>query len=143
VPGDTNGTNDVFVRDRRAQLTRRVSVGPAGQQANRDSSLPAISADGRFVTFTSYASNLVPGDTNNTGDVFVRDRKLQVTRRVSVGPGGQQANGGSVKPAISAHGRFVAFASSASNLVAGDTNNTTDVFVRDRKAQLTRRVSVG
>jgi hypothetical protein len=145
VAGDTNGAEDVFVRDRVAQVTRRVSVGPGGQQSNGGSFLPAISADGRFVAFNSLASNLVPPgvDTNNTGDVFVRDRKVQVTRRVSVGPGGQQANGDNFEPAISAHGRFVAFTSEASNLVAGDTNATYDVFVRDRKAQVTRRVSVG
>ena len=145
VGGDTNGTYDVFVRDRRAQVTRRVSVGPGSQQANSHSSAPAISADGRFVTFVSSASNLVAGDTNGTADVFVRDRRAQVTRRVSVGPGGQQANGesGSFRPAISAHGRFVTFTSSASNLVAGDTNGTDDVFVRDRRAQVTRRMSVG
>jgi Tol biopolymer transport system component len=133
----------VFELDRKAQVTRRVSVGPAGQQANGNSFQSAISADGRFVTFFSDASNLVAGDTNNAYDVFVRDRKLQVTRRISVGPGGQQANDGSVAPAISADGRYVAFRSYASNLVAGDTNGATDVFVRDRVAQVTRRVSVG
>jgi Tol biopolymer transport system component len=143
VAGDTNHTFDVFVRDRKAQLTRRVSVGPAGQQSNDYSFDPAISADGRFVAFSSYASNLVAGDTNHRFDVFVRDRMLQVTRRVSVGPAGQQANDGSADPAISAHGRFVAFVSAASNLVPGDTNGFDDVFVRDRKLQLTRRVSVG
>jgi Tol biopolymer transport system component len=144
VPGDTNDTADVFVRDRKLQVTRRVSVGPGGQQANAHSFDPAISAGGRFVAFLSSASNLVPGDTNgDRPDVFVRDRKLQVTRRVSVGPGGQQANSGSGRPAISADGRFVAFASSASNLVPGDSNDSWDVFVRDRKLQVTRRVSVG
>jgi Tol biopolymer transport system component len=143
VAGDTNNTYDVFVRDRRTQMTRRVSVGPGGRQANRRSPTPAISAHGRFVAFWSYASNLVTGDTNNTADLFVRDRRAQVTRRVSVGPGGQQANNGSFDPAISTDGRFVAFASFASNLVTGDTNNTADVFVRDRVAHVTRRVSVG
>jgi Tol biopolymer transport system component len=143
VAGDTNHRLDVFVRDRKLQVTRRVSVGSGGQQANTASYFPAISADGRFVVFTSYASNLVVGDTNGTGDVFVRDRMARVTRRVSVGPGGQQANSRSFLAAISADGRFVAFASSASNLVAGDTNGKVDVFVRDRVAQVTRRVSVG
>jgi Tol biopolymer transport system component len=95
------------------------------------------------VAFFSYASNLVAGDTNGTYDVFVRDRKAQVTRRISVGPGGQQAHSISAFPAISAHGRYVAFFSSASNLVAGDSNGAEDVFVRDRLAQVTRRVSVG
>jgi Tol biopolymer transport system component len=143
VAGDTNGHIDVFVRDRVAQVTRRVSVGPGGQQANGSSRDPAISADGRFVAFRSFASNLVAGDTNGLDDVFVRDRTAQVTRRISVGPGGQQANSNSVWAAISADGRFVAFDSGASNLVAGDTNNHWDVFVRDRLAQVTRRVSVG
>jgi Tol biopolymer transport system component len=143
VAGDTNRTYDVFVRDRVAQVTRRVSVGQGGQQTNRSSFAPAISADGRFIAFVSLASNLVAGDTNRTYDVFVRDRVAQVTRRVSVGQDGQQANGRSFEPAISADGRFVAFYSDSSNLVAGDTNGTWDVFVRDRKAQVTRRVSVG
>jgi Tol biopolymer transport system component len=143
VAGDTNDTRDVFVRDRVAQLTRRISVGPGGQQANGESLDPAISADGRFVAFDSFATNLVAGDTNNAYDVFVRDRVAQLTRRISVGPGGQQANDHSFTPAISAHGRFVGFVSLASNLVAGDTNQWDDVFVRDRVAQLTRRVSVG
>jgi Tol biopolymer transport system component len=144
VAGDTNTTDDVFVRDLVAQVTQRVSVGPLGRQDNNDSFDPVISADGRFVAFTSFATNLVPRDTNGNLDVFVRDRARQVTRRVSLGPGPQQANGNSVEPAISANGRFVAFGSAASNLVAGDTNDHIDVFVRDRKlVQLTRRVSVG
>jgi Tol biopolymer transport system component len=124
------------------QETRRVSVGPGGQQSNGPSFDPAISAHGRFLAFRSRATNLVTGDTNNKWDVFVRDRRVQETRRVSVGPAGQQANNNSFQPAISAHGRFVAFASDASNLVAGDTNNTGDVFVRDRTAHVTRRVSL-
>jgi Tol biopolymer transport system component len=143
VAGDTNNTVDVFVRDRVAQVTRRVSVGPGGQQPNDSSVEPAISAHGRFVAFISFASNLVAGDTNQSPDVFVQDRRTQVTRRVSVGPGGQQANGFSSQPAISAGGRYVAFTSDASNLVAGDTNQSPDVFVRDRRTQVTRRVSVG
>jgi Tol biopolymer transport system component len=143
VAGDTNGAYDVFVRDRVAQLTRRVSVGPGGQQGNNPSVEPAISAHGRFVAFSSSASNLVAGDTNDIQDVFVRDRVAQVTRRVSVGPGGQQANNNSAVPAISDDGRFVAFVSDASNLVAGDTNHDRDVFVRDLVAHVTRRVSVG
>ena len=143
VAGDTNDTTDVFVRDRKRHVTRRVSVGPGGAQANIRSFWPAISAHGRYVAFVSYASNLVAGDTNDTTDVFVRDRKRHVTRRVSVGPGGAQGNNKSFDPAVTAHGRYVAFSSYASNLVAGDTNDTTDVFVRDRKTHVTRRVSVG
>jgi Tol biopolymer transport system component len=124
-------------------VTTQVPVNRSGQQANGESRAPAISPGGRFVAFASAASNLVAGDTNGTYDVFVRDRRAQVTRRVSVGPGGQQANSFSFEPAISADGRFVVFESFASNLVAGDTNNAYDVFVRDLVAQVTRRVSAG
>ena len=142
VAGDSNGMFDVFVRDRLAGTTRRVSVGPGGRQANGNSSAPALSADGRFVAFNSEASNLVTGDTGFV-DVFVRDRATGTTRRISVARGGGQANGLSASPSLSADGRFVAFTSEASNLVAGDSNGQTDVFVRDRVAGVTRRVSVG
>lgn len=143
VPGDTNGQGDVFVRDRKTATTRRVSVGPRGIQANAFSDLPVISADGRFVAFFSEATNLVPGDTNGTWDVFIRDRVKETTRRVSVGPGGVQGNRSSYGQAISADGRFVAFRSAASNFVPGDTNGFDDVFVRDRLKGTTRRVSLG
>ena len=138
-----NHSVDVFVRDRLAGVTRRVSVGPGGRQANAGSFGPAISANGRYVAFVSAASNLVAGDTTPSYDVFVRDRSAGVTRRVSVGAGGLQANGSSFGAAISPRGRYVAFISSASNLVAGDTNHASDVFLRDRGAGLTSRVSVG
>jgi Tol biopolymer transport system component len=128
---------------RSGAVTTRVPLGPGRQQANGTSFRPAISANGRFVAFTSSASNLVAGDTNATEDVFVRDLVAQVTTRVSVGPGGQQADNTSRLAAISAHGRFGAFRSFASNLVAGDTNGVYDVFVRDLVAQVTTRVSVG
>jgi len=143
VAGDTNGSIDVFVRDRKAQVTRRVSVGPGAAQANLSSREPAISAGGRYVAFSSEASNLVAGDTNASADVFVRDRAAHVTRRVSVGPGGAQANSFSIDPAISLDGRFVAFVSPASNLVARENTGIYDVYVRDRVAHVTRRVSVG
>ena len=143
VPGDTNRRADVFVRDRRTGTTRRVSLGAGGAQGNGDSSEPALSANGRFVAFYSEARNLVPGDTNGQADVFVRDRRTGTTRRVSLGSGGSQSNGASVQPALSADGRFVAFISDATNLVPGDTNGLTDVFVRDRQTGTTRRVSVG
>jgi hypothetical protein len=140
VPADTNGAADVFVRDRRSDTTERVSVGPRGVQSNADNFAPRISPGGRFVAFTSMASNLVPGDTNETWDVFVRDRKLGTTQRASVGPGGVQANSaGGFGSAISAGGRFIAFESDASNLVPGDTNDRVDVFVRDRQAGCLRR----
>ncbi len=142
VRGDTNDATDVFVRDRRLGTTRRVSVSGTEAQGHRDSYGPAISSDGRYVAFISGASNLVPGDTNDTGEVFIRDRKLGTTRRVSVSSTEAQGNSGSSGPAISSDGRYVAFGSEASNLVPGDTNRAQDVFVRDRKLGTTRRVNV-
>ena len=136
VPGDTNQPSDVFVRDLRSGTTRLVSLAMNGAQANDSSDYPAISADGRYVAFRSFATNLVPGGTNGSEDVFVRDLRSGTTRRVSVAPGGRQANGESFTPAISADGRYVAFDSSASNLVPGDTNHASDVFVRDLRPGL-------
>jgi len=129
VPGD-----DVFVRDRRTGTIERVSVSTGGGQSNGNSYFPALSADGRFVAFDSEASNLVPGDTNGISDVFLRDRLMGTTERVSVGPNGVQGNEESDEPALSADGRFVAFGSWASNLVPGDTKDWHDVFVHDRQA---------
>jgi Ca2+-binding RTX toxin-like protein len=142
VPGDTNNRNDIFVRDLSTNTTARVSVGSAGNQGNDASRIPYISADGRFVGFYSDASNLVPGDTNNTIDVFVRDLSTNTTTRASVGSAGNQANGASFDVSISSNGRFVAFRSGASNLVPGDTNNNDDIFVRDTIDNTTTRVSV-
>src|SRR3989440_5054627 len=122
--------------------TKRVSVDSHGAQGIGDSEGPSISADGRFVAFYSSAANLVGGDTNGARDVFVLDRKTGKTTRVSVDSHGAQGNGDSEGPSISTDGRFVAFYSLASNLVAGDTNGVRDVFVRDRKTGKTTRVSV-
>jgi Tol biopolymer transport system component len=137
VSGDTNGRRDIFVRDRITGTTERVSVTTFGAQGNGNSFIPdlrpAISADGRYVAFTSEASNLVVGDTNGTLDIFVHDRALGTTERVSVSQSGRQANdqSGSFSRAISADGRFVVFHSLANNLVSGDSGRQ-DVFVRDR-----------
>jgi hypothetical protein len=120
-----------------------VSVGGSGRPANDVSFDFGISAHGRYVAFVSLATNLVPGDTNRQRDVFVRDRLTDRTERVSVGPGGRQSNGLSWAAALSADGRFVAFTSAATNLVAGDTNRADDVFVRDRLRHTAARVSVG
>jgi hypothetical protein len=133
VAGDTNDVIDVFVHDRDTGTTTRVSIATDGTQANDESFSPAISSSGRFVAFRSDATNLVANDTNNDSDIFVRDRASGVTRRVSVDSDGDQANGDSILPAISADGRFVAFSSEASNLVGGDTNNLADIFVHDRQ----------
>jgi Tol biopolymer transport system component len=142
VPGDTNGHEDVFVHDRLTGETTRVSVASDGTQADGPSDAPSISADGRYVAFLSQASNLVPGDTNGDWDAFVHDRLTGETARVSVASDGTQANTWVEEPIISADGRYVAFASNASNLVPGDTNDEWDVFVHDRDTGQTTRVSV-
>lgn len=142
VPGDTNGVRDVFVYDRHTRQTTRVSVATGGGQANGESLEPALSANGRYVAFRSAATNLVPGDTNGTIDVFVHDRQTGTTSRVSVATGGGQSNNNSFSPALSADGRFVTFHSFATNLVPGDTNGVLDVFVHDRQTGATTRVSV-
>lgn len=141
VPGDVNGKADVFIRDRMAGTTALVSVSTAGTQGDRASGGASISAGGRFIAFTSPASNLVT-DTNPRADVFVRDRATGTTTRVSVSDASAQANGDSYLPSISADGRYVAFASVASNLVRGDTNHFVDVFLRDRRSGSTSRLSV-
>src|SRR5262249_9356055 len=113
----------------------RASVDSSGNQGDQDSAYGgsvAISADGRYVAFDSQATNLVASDTNGAGDVFVHDRITGATVRVSVDSSGAQGNYGSYRPSISADGRFVAFMSYATNLVAGDTNGTFDIFVHDR-----------
>ena len=142
VPGDTNRVSDVFVHDRQTGETTRVSVDSRGRQGNGGSSAPSLSADGRFVGFGSYGSNLVDGDTNQEIDVFVHDRQTRETTRVSVDSRGRQANGSSGIAALSADGRWVAFHSFASNLVDGDTNGTLDVFVHDRLTGRTTRTSL-
>ena len=140
VDDDTNGFIDVFVHDRDTGATERVSIATAGTQANNESDSPAISSVGRFVAFRSDATNLVVNDTNHHSDIFVHDRTLGVTERVSVASDGTQANGDSTLPAISADGRFVAFSSEASNLVAGDTNNQADIFLHDRQSDTTELI---
>lgn len=127
VPGDTNGATDVFVFDRQTSTTERVSVASDGSEASGAG--PSISPDGRFVAYSSAASNLVPGDTNGTADVFVFDRQTHTTTRVSVASDGAEANGRSSSASISSDGRTVTYWSDASNLVPGDTNGVSDVFV--------------
>jgi Tol biopolymer transport system component len=142
VPGDTNSSRDVFVRDRLTNTTTRLSVDSAGNQGNSNAGIPSISPDGRFVVFYSDASNIVPGDTNNTDDIFVRDTLTNTTTRVSLDSAGNQANSFSYSPSLSDDGRFVAFYSDASNIVPGDTNSSLDIFLRDTLTNITTRVSV-
>ena len=142
VPGDTNGQDDVFVRDRVLGTIQRISITSAGVQGNDESYYPEISDDGRYVTYYSFATNLVSGDTNGQPDVFVRDRLNAVTERVSLSSSGLQGDSASLNPSISGDGRYVAFESIATNLVSGDTNDSMDVFVRDRLNGVTVRASV-
>ena len=142
VVGDTNSISDVFVHDRQSGTTQRVSVNSAGVQGNSFSVTPSISADGRYVSFTSSSSNLVGGDTNGTQDIFVHDRQSGTTERVSVSSNGVQGDSFSIRPSISADGRFVAFECRSRNLVGGDTNETDDIFVHDLQSGTTEIVSV-
>jgi Tol biopolymer transport system component len=146
VPGDTIGSFDIFVHDRQTGTTERVSVGLNQTQADNHSGVDgggiSISSDGRFVVFDSRATNLVRGDTNGATDVFVYDRWIGVTERVSVDSTGGQGNGLSEGSSLSADGRYVTFNSFANNLVLGDSNNDSDVFVHDRRTGTTERMSV-
>jgi hypothetical protein len=143
VPGDTNGIADIFLHDMQTGVTTRVSVDSNGMEANNYSSLPSISADGRYISFYSYASNLVSGDTNQTLDIFLHDMQTGSTTRMSVDSNGAEANGSSYSSSsISADSRYVAFGCSATNLVPGDTNGVNDIFVHDTQTGVTTRVSV-
>src|SRR5262249_3071422 len=132
ITGDTNGFADVYGRDWTNEPVELLSADATGGPTDAPAFDARISADGRYVVFVSAATDLVPGDTNAQTDIFVRDRSTGATQRVSVSSAGAQANSGSTSPAISADGRYVVFTSFATNLVAGDTNGLTDVFLRDR-----------
>jgi Tol biopolymer transport system component len=142
VDGDDNGARDVFLCDTQTLALERVSLDSAGAEADGFSNSPAVSASGRYVAFSSPATNLVAFDGNAQDDVFVRDRKKGVTTRVSVATGGTEGNDESEDAALSASGRFVAFESDASDLVVDDLNGMKDVFVHDAKSGETTRVSV-
>jgi Tol biopolymer transport system component len=143
VAGDNNGRQDVFVRDRTGGTTELVSVSSDEVKGTGDSFNPSISADGRYVAFTSSATNLHPLDANTDIDIFVRDRIDGTTVLASVSSAGEKGNSSSQYPTISADGRYVSFVSGANNLVTGDTNNASDVFVRDLQQGSTERVSIG
>ena len=138
---DTNYGGDIFIRDRRTGSVSLVSVTPDGNAGNRTSNYPSISPDGRYVAFTSYASDLVEEDTNGKRDIFVRDRETGQTCLVSRSSAGDAADGDSTTPSISSDGRYVAFTSAASNLVENDTNGVADIFVHDRDTGVTTLVS--
>jgi Tol biopolymer transport system component len=142
VPADANQHHDVFVHDRSTLQTTRVSVSSAGAEADGPSVDVSISGDGRFVAFSSLATNLVTNDTNGTQDVFVHDRLSGVTTRVSVASSGAQGSSVSGVPAFSADGRWIAFESESPDLVPGDVNVAWDVFVHDRQTGQTSLVSL-
>ncbi len=147
VPGDeascSDGVSswncaDIFVKDMKTGEIEMVSTSSDGNQGNWFSETPSISADGRYVAFTSYASNLIPGDGDacdtgngfrNCADVFVKDRETGLTRRISVTPEGVEGNGDSTEPAISADGSHLAFTSRANSLGVSDGNGVSDVFL--------------
>ncbi|MEA2125458.1 MAG: hypothetical protein QOI80_2240, partial [Solirubrobacteraceae bacterium] len=148
VAGDNNGVRDVFVRDLRTGSLTRVSQTRGGQGGNGDSSAPAISPDGRYVSFASAADNLVPGDTSSVPDVFLAELKTGRLRRVSVSSHGKAQNRAVDIPFVqvsdvSRGGRSVVFDSDATNLVRHDRRGHTDVFVRDMRKGTTTRLSVG
>ncbi|GGV16783.1 hypothetical protein GCM10010495_33950 [Kitasatospora herbaricolor] len=119
VPGDTNGAEDIFVRDRQTGRTERLTTGDPAQQQPGGSDMPSISWDGRYVAFASGRSDLVPGDTNNAADIFVVDRWTGTTTRATVGADGAEADSASTHPVLSADGSKVGFTSRAGNLLPG------------------------
>ena len=144
VAGDTNAKGDVFVHDRATGGIERVSIASDGTEANNWSYGASISADGRYVAYYSYATTLVSGEQHYYCHVYLHDRVAHTTERISVASDGAPANSFSYDPAVSADGRYVAFESYASNLVAGDTNGVRDVFMRSAISAVgVVRVSVG
>lgn len=142
LPDDLNFRGDVYVWDRVQNQLSRASVNSQGIEGNGDSRYPSISADGRYVVFSSIADNLVLDDRNRHSDIFVRDREAGVTRRVNLGPQGQQGNADSLFPRISGDGRFVSFCSDATNLVQQDHNEVPDAFVAEVATAGVTRISV-
>lgn len=142
VTGDENGRTDVFLHDLSTGETRRISSGLDSTEAAGDSESARVSRDGEVVVFVSDAPNLVSNDTNQVKDIFVWTRSLDTTQRVSLNAFGEEADRGSRQPDISADGRYIVFASDATNLVSKDVNGARDIFFFDREGSSLRRVSV-
>jgi len=141
--GATGQKRQILLHDRQAHTTELVSATSAGVEGNNDSFAPTISADGRYVAFESYATNLAGGDANGVRDVYLRDRLTQTTTRVSVAAGGAEANSESYQPSISGDGHYVAFTSYASNLTGGVSGTAkSSVYLRDLQAGSNTLVSV-
>ena len=143
VPGITLGMSHIYVHDRQTGSTRLVSVSPDGSPADDDSTSPSISADGRFVAFQSFASNLAPGATVGISHIYVHDRQTGMIKLASVASGGSAADDDSASPSVSADGRFLAFQSFAASLTPGGTVGATNVFVHDRQSGVTGWVGGG
>jgi Ca2+-binding RTX toxin-like protein len=141
VAGDTNKAQDIFLKDLASGAVTRLSTTADGQQANGDSSGPVFAPDGRSVVFYSYASNLVAGDTNGAPDIFLKDLASGTVTRLSITADGYQANKASYNPVFAPDGRSVVFQSDASNLVAKDTNNARDIFLKDLASGTVTRLS--
>lgn len=128
------GLPKIFVWDRQTGQSEIVSRSSLGEYANMDSRQPTISADGRYVTFITWSTNLVANDTNNRPDVFVRDRLLGTTDRVNVSTTGDQGNNEdplmAQPPVISKNGRVVAFVSQSDNMVTGYPPNPSYLYYR-------------
>lgn len=140
---DVNGRFDIYLFDTEAKTCVPVSLTASGVIGNQNSFLPAVSRGGGFVAFSSLANNLVPHDTNGVSDIFVKNMQTGEITMVSVASNGTQGDGSSINPKISADGNLIVFSSTATNLVADDTNIASDVFVHDLKRGRTWRVSVG
>jgi Rod binding domain-containing protein len=141
VAGDSNGAEDLFIKNLQSGAIQRVSTDAAGVQGNSSSLNAQFSAEGRTVVFQSYASNLVAGDSNNDWDIFVKDLQSGAIQRVSTDAAGAESNGYNDQPRFSSDGRHVVFQSYASNLVAGDSNGTGDIFVKNLQSGAIQRVS--
>jgi len=142
-PGDNNGMSDIYLYDRQGETLELISVDSNGQQANSTSKYPAISAGGRYVVYQTTSTNLAPDDHNNMFDIFLRDRQKGVTELISRNKQGTVGNMESQRPSISNDGRYVTFESWASDLVDGDENYNSDVFVADRQTGSMEIVSIG
>ncbi len=142
VPGDGNTHRDIFLKDLATGAVRIVSLSAAGEQANGHSTLPRFSRDGNRVVFVSEATNLVPNDTNEKNDVFVKNLMSGEIRIASASATGELGNDDSTFPVLSADGNFVAFSSAASNFVKLDTNKSRDIFVKNMTTGEIRRLSV-
>jgi hypothetical protein len=141
VPGDNNGKYDIFLKDIQDGSVERLSIDSDEAQSNHDSLNAHLTPDRRYVLFDSTATNLVASDTNAVDDVFLRDRTLGTTERISIADDESEANGASSGVGVSADGRYIIFLSSASNLVSGDSNASKDFFIRDRTLGTTVRIN--